>query len=114
MTNDPNAIHPTPVLDAHLLRLAADQAVAALKVLANPERLLLLCQLAQGEMCVSELEEALDIRQPTLSQQLGVLRNEGVVATRRQGKNIFYSVADPALLEILALLYRLYCPKEAP
>ncbi|MGH6640806.1 MAG: ArsR/SmtB family transcription factor, partial [Polaromonas sp.] len=44
--------------------------------------------------------------------QLGVLRGEGVVSTRRQGKNIFYSVADPALLEILAVLYRLYCPKE--
>lgn len=84
----------------------------ALKVLANEDRLLLLCQLSQGEMCVSELEEALDIHQPTLSQQLGVLRMEGVVDTRRQGKNIYYSVADPALLEILAVLYRLYCPKD--
>jgi DNA-binding transcriptional ArsR family regulator len=63
-------------------------------------------------MCVSELEEALGIRQPTLSQQLGVLRTEGVVGTRRQGKNIFYSVADRAMLEILTVLYRLYCPKE--
>ena len=64
-------------------------------------------------MCVSELEAKLDIRQPTLSQQLGVLRNEAVVSTRRQGKNIFYSVTDPALLEILVVLYRLYCPKES-
>jgi len=56
--------------------------------------------------------DQLDIHQPTLSQQLGVLRTEGVVATRRQGKNIFYSVADPAVLEILTVLYRLYCPKE--
>jgi DNA-binding transcriptional ArsR family regulator len=95
-----------------LLRGAATEAVAALKVLANPERLLLLCQLSQGEMCVSELEEALEIRQPTLSQQLGVLRNEEVVSTRREGKNIFYSVADKRLLEILSLLYRLYCPKD--
>ena len=94
------------------LRRAAGHAVAALKILANEDRLLLLCQLNQGEMCVSELEEELDIRQPTLSQQLGVLRNEGVVNTRRQGKNIYYSVADPALLEILAVLYRLYCPTE--
>ena len=53
-----------------------------------------------------------EIRQPTLSQQLAVLRNEGVVDTRREGKNIYYSVADPALLEILAVLYRLYCPKD--
>ena len=94
------------------LRGAAGSAVAALKVLANEDRLLLLCQLSQGEMCVSDLEQALGIHQPTLSQQLGVLRNEGVVSTRREGKNIYYSVADPSMLEILAILYRLYCPKE--
>jgi DNA-binding transcriptional ArsR family regulator len=99
-------------IDPDLLRHAAGDAVAALKLLANTERLLLLCQLSQGEMCVSELEERLGIRQPTLSQQLGVLRNEGVVSTRRDGKHVYYSVADAALLEILALLYRLYCPKE--
>lgn len=100
------------VIDPQRLRQAADEAVGALKLLANPERLLLLCQLSQGEFSVGELEEQLGIHQPTLSQQLGVLRNQGVVATRREGKNIYYSVADPAVLEILAVLYRLYCPKE--
>ena len=100
------------VLDPELLRRAAGRAVGALKVLANEDRLLLLCQLSQGEMCVSELEECLDIRQPTLSQQLGILRGEGVVDTRRDGKNIYYSVRAPELLQILAVLYRLYCPKE--
>jgi DNA-binding transcriptional ArsR family regulator len=102
----------TLVVDADRLRRAAGQAVDALKVLANEDRLLLLCQLSQGEMCVSELEARLGIRQPTLSQQLGVLRSEGVVGTRREGKNIFYRVADPTMLEILAVLYRLYCPQE--
>ncbi len=101
-----------PTLDPETLRRAADKAVGAMKLLANVERMLLLCQLAQGDMCVSDLEAQLGIRQPTLSQQLGVLRNVGVVGTRREGKNIFYSVADPDLLEILAVLYRLYCPKE--
>ena len=100
------------VIDPERLRSAAQSAVGALKLLANPERLLLLCQLSQGEFSVGELEEQLDIRQPTLSQQLGVLRGQGVVATRREGKNIHYSVADPKLLEILVVLYRLYCPKE--
>ncbi len=99
------------VIDPEALRTAADQAVGAMKLLANVERLLLLCQLAQGEMCVSELEEALGIHQPTLSQQLGVLRGEAVVTTRREGKNIYYSIADPDLLQIVAVLYRLYCPK---
>ena len=99
-------------IDPEVLRGAAGKAVAALKLLANEDRLLLLCQLSQGEMCVSDLEQTLGIRQPTLSQQLSVLRSEGVVDTRREGKNIFYSVAEPALLEILAVLYRLYCPTE--
>lgn len=85
--------------------------MSALKVLANADRLLLLCQLSQGEMCVSDLEEALRIRQPTLSQQLGVLRVEGVVDTRREGKHIYYRIADPKLLRVLELLYQLYCPK---
>ena len=102
----------TAPIEPDRLKQAAGQAVSALRVLANEDRLLLLCQLAQGEMCVGDLEERLGIRQPTLSQQLGVLRNEGVLETRRQGKNIFYRVADPSLLEVLAVLYRLYCPKE--
>ncbi len=100
------------VVDPELLREAAGAAVATLKALANQDRLLLLCQLSQGEMCVSDLELTLGIRQPTLSQQLGVLRNEGVVATRREGKNIYYSVADKGTLKIIELLYRLYCPKD--
>ena len=75
------------------------------------DRLLLLCQLSQGELCVSDMEEILGIRQPTLSQQLGVLRNEGTVTTRREGKNIYYRVADARTLEVLALLYRQYCPE---
>ena len=98
-------------MDLETLRSSADAACRLMKVLSNPDRLLLLCQLSQGERCVSELEEQLGIRQPTLSQQLGVLRNEGLVNTRRDGKNIYYSVASPATLEILAVLYRLYCPE---
>lgn len=102
---------PTPI-DPAVLREAAGQAVRALKVLSHEDRLLLLCQLSQGEMCVSDLEQTLDIHQPTLSQQLGVLRNEGAVNTRRDGKRIFYSVADPKALQLLKVLYRLYCPTE--
>ncbi len=102
-----------PVLDPETLRDAADRAVGAMKLLANVDRMLLMCQLSQGEMCVSDLEQLLDIRQPTLSQQLAVLRSEDVVSTRRDGKNIYYSVSDPNMLKILAVLYKLYCPKDA-
>ena len=94
------------------LRRAAGRATSLLRVLANEDRLLLLCQLAQGEKCVGELEDLLDIRQPTLSQQLGVLRTEGVVNTRRDGKRIFYSIADQQLLQMLAALYSIYCPQK--
>jgi ArsR family transcriptional regulator len=102
----------TPALDAQAIREAAGEAVAALKALGNPERLLLLCQMSQGEASVGDLEALLDIHQPTLSQQLGVLRREGMVATRREGKKVFYRIADPRLLALLRALYKLYCPKE--
>ncbi|MEN3030624.1 ArsR/SmtB family transcription factor [Chromobacterium amazonense] len=102
----------TPILALSDMRAAAGQACGLLRALANEDRLLLLCQLSQGEKSVGELEETVGIRQPSLSQQLGVLRNEGLVATRRDGKRIFYSVADANALAVLATLYQLYCPKE--
>lgn len=94
------------------MRKAAGDATALLRVLSNEDRLLLLCQLTEGERCVSELEELLDIHQPTLSQQLGVLRNEGLVETRREGKNIYYRVRDRKELMLLRTLYDLYCKKS--
>ncbi|ACC75282.1 transcriptional regulator, ArsR family (plasmid) [Paraburkholderia phymatum STM815] len=94
------------------MQAGAADACALLKVLANPDRLLLMCQLSQGEMSVGELEEQLGIRQPTLSQQLGVLRENDLVATRRDGKNIFYSVASPQALAVMAVLYEQFCPKQ--
>lgn len=96
-------------LDPVKLRAAADQAGSLLKALANPDRLIILCQLSKGELCVSELEEILDIHQPTLSQQLGVLRSEGLVDTRREGKLIFYKVTSLEALVIIEALYGLFC-----
>lgn len=103
---------PAVKLNLEDMQAAAADACRLMKVLSNPDRLMLLCQLAQGEHNVGELEAALGIVQPTLSQQLTVLREEALVSTRREGKNIYYSVADPNLLEILVVMYRLYCPKE--
>jgi len=101
----------TTTLDIESMRAAAGRATAVLGVLANANRLLLMCQLSQGEKCVGELEELLDLHQPTLSQQLGVLRSEGLVSTRRDGKKIYYSVADARVLALLGTLYELYCPQ---
>lgn len=93
------------------MRQAATDAAAVLRSLSHPDRLMLLCQLSQGERSVGELEELLGIQQPNLSQQLGVLRAEGLVDTRRDGKRIFYSVKDPKALQLLGTLYELYCPQ---
>jgi len=99
--------------DIQQLRANADAAGQLLKALGNPDRLLLLCQLAEGERSVSELEALLGIQQPTLSQQLGVLRREGLVATRREGKQIFYRIDSPPALAVINTLYQLFCAQEA-
>ncbi|MFV0600538.1 MAG: ArsR/SmtB family transcription factor [Brachymonas sp.] len=94
---------------------AAQKASGLLRVLANENRLLLMCQLSQGEKSVGELETLLGIRQPTLSQQLGILREEGLVTTRRAGKQVIYRVSNDDALQILQTLYRLYCqPAQQP
>ncbi len=96
-------------IDIPQLRQAAGTACAALRLLANEDRLMLLCQIGQGEKNVSTLESLTGIRQPTLSQQLGILRTEGAVRTRREGKQIFYSLADPQIESLLQTLYKLFC-----
>jgi DNA-binding transcriptional ArsR family regulator len=96
-------------LDIDEMRRNAAEATALLRALAHDDRLLLLCQLSQAELCVGELEALLQIRQPSLSQQLGVLRREGLVETRRDGRNIYYRVADEKALCLLETLYQLYC-----
>lgn len=95
------------------MRKAAIKATSVLKVMANRDRLLLLCQLSQAEHCVSELEAALDIFQPTLSQQLAVLREEGLVTTRREGKQIYYAIASEPVLALLQTLYEQFCSPAA-
>lgn len=100
-------------LDLAEMRVAAEKARGLLKVLSNPDRLLLLCQLTLGEQCVTELELALGIQQPTLSQQLGVLRDERLVETRREGKQIYYRIVSEEAMAVMQVLYQLYCqPKQ--
>ena len=106
-------MNPATDFDLPALRAASNQACALMRVMSNPDRLLLLCQLSQGERRVGELEELLDIQQPTLSQQLAVLREEALVETRREGKQIYYRIASDKVLAILDLLYRLYCNPDA-
>lgn len=96
-------------LDIARLRESADEAGQLLKTLANSDRLLLLCQLSQGEMNVGELEQQLGIEQPTLSQQLAVLRREDLVATRREGKQIYYRISSEQAMAVIQTLYEQFC-----
>lgn len=100
--------------DLAQLSKSADRAADFLKALANRNRLTILCLLSRGERSVSELEAFLNIRQPTLSQQLAVLREENLVATRRNGKTIYYSLASAEVHQVIGMLYKLFCAEPGP
>jgi DNA-binding transcriptional ArsR family regulator len=93
-------------------KAAAIKACSMLKILANEDRLMILCQLVQGKRNVGELEQLLGIRQPTLSQQLTVLREEKLVSTERKGKYIYYSLTSREAVQIIGTLFDLYCGSE--
>lgn len=89
----------------------AAKAARLLRLLGNENRLVLLCHLvAEGEMAVGSLAEALGLSQPALSQHLALLREDGLVATRREAQAVFYRLADPKAASVLGLLRDLYCP----
>ncbi len=89
----------------HNARLASE----FLKALSHETRLLLLCLLSEKERSVTELENSLSLRQPTISQQLARLRLDGLVTTRRDGKTVYYSIADDDIKRVIALLYEIFC-----
>jgi ArsR family transcriptional regulator, virulence genes transcriptional regulator len=89
----------------------ATDAAALLKLLANENRLLILCRLATvREMSVNELAEAVHLSQSAVSQHLAKMREEGLVGTRRNAQTIHYRLADPNTTRLLALLQDIYCP----
>ncbi|MCR4266216.1 helix-turn-helix transcriptional regulator [Nitratireductor sp. ZSWI3] len=90
-----------------------DEASGFLKKLSNPDRLLICCALSDGECSVGRLEELLDIRQPGLSQQIGALREAGLIAGRKEGKQVFYRLADPRIRLFISTMHRLFCGQDA-
>lgn len=113
-TNEDAPTYPADFAPADLakqMQQASMQASQLLKSLSHPDRLLLLCQLTQGEYCVSELEGLVGVGQPSLSQQLGILRKDELVTTRREGKQIYYRIASEDALAVLNLLYQRFCAK---
>jgi DNA-binding transcriptional ArsR family regulator len=97
----------SPELD-QLMRKAR-KASDFLKALSHENRLLLLCLLAEGERSVTELENILSLRQPTVSQQLARLRFDGMVTTRRDGKTIYYSLANDDVRQVISVIYDIFC-----
>lgn len=100
--------------DFDITRFGANAAQAAklLRALANERRLTILCQLTAGERSVGELQPRVGLSQSALSQHLAVLREEGVVATRREGQTIWYRILDPAAVKVVATLAEIFCPPE--
>lgn len=94
------------------LLASARQASELLKALSHETRLVILCLLADGEKSVTALEQTLGLRQPAVSQQLARLRADDLVETRRDGKNVYYSLARPEVIEIIGVLHKAFCAPE--
>lgn len=92
---------------------SAAEATALLKTLSNEHRLMILCQLGPGELQVRDLQARIGLSQSALSQHLARLREDRLVQTRREGVSIFYRIADPAVLRVIAVLAEIYCPPES-
>ena len=90
----------------------AGEVAALLKTLSHPVRLMLVCTLVEGEYSVGGLEEQIGIGQPTLSQQLGVLRKAGIVETRREAKQIFYRLTEAKAAQLVGALYTIFCAQD--
>lgn len=91
------------------MKANVDEASSFLKKLSNPDRLLVACALTDGERSVRELEDLLGIRQPGLSQQLAELREAGLIVGRKEGKQVFYRLADPRVEIFIDTMHRLFC-----
>lgn len=98
--------------DLERMMLNACKASDFLKAISHEGRLMILCHLSTGEKSVTELEELLSARQAAVSQQLSRLRTEGLVAPRREGKAIYYRLTDPRAVQILELVYALFCKEK--
>lgn len=99
-------------LDPAQFRERAGEAAKLLRTMSNEHRLMILCRLGDGELSAGDLLAGTTLSQSALSQHLAVLREDGLVATRRAGLNIFYRIADPSALLVIETLAAIFCPEE--
>lgn len=102
----------TPALKARF-EASAENAAAVLRAMSNERRLMILCELGDGELSVSEIQERVDLSQSALSQHLAVLREQGLVATRREAQTIFYRIGDPAASKLISTLASIFCADKS-
>jgi DNA-binding transcriptional ArsR family regulator len=107
--NAATATDANPKLDYDAMKRKATDAVSLLKGLANESRLMIMCVLAEGEFSVGQLNERIKLSQSALSQHLAVLRDQGLVQTRRESQTIYYRLEDSAAMSIIELLHNYYC-----
>lgn len=99
-------------MDYDTLEDKAEAAAEFMKLMASAPRLLLMCLVLEEERCVSDLAEKTGMRMPTVSQQLSLLRAQGLVSTRRDGTTIYYRLASEPVKDIMAMLYKHFCSGE--
>lgn len=95
--------------DIDMMAEKAKTATEFLKAIAHEGRLMILCRLVEGELTVAEIEDLLSVRQAAVSQQLARLRLEGLVSARREGKMVYYSLADENTKRLIPVLYEMFC-----
>ncbi len=100
---------PASTLDFAEMQENAGKACGLLKAMANEARLMVLCQLIEGEKSVSELQEAVGLSQSAMSQHLAVLRDQEIVETRRDGQSVYYCISDPGAIALMEALHREFC-----
>lgn len=103
---------PAPSSLGERMQAQAEEAADLLKALSNPQRLRVMCLLIDGEKTVGEINAEIELSQSALSQHLAVLRDGGLVQTRREAQNVYYSVAPGPVHRIIQTLHDVYCPAE--
>lgn len=98
--------------DISRLEASAAKAASLLRAMSNERRLMILCRLGEGELQVAALQASVGLSQSALSQHLAVLRDEGLVSARREGQAVFYRIADPAAVRVIATLADILCPPD--
>ena len=101
----------TSKLNVNEMRKNVENSSSFLKLLSNPTRLMILCNLIESERCVGDLEKDLNISQSALSQHLSKMRDKGIVQSEKQGQHVFYSISDSDVVDIINVLYKLFCKK---